>query len=189
MRYFERLRVGVEVTPFLKEVEGHPVGWSASTGRQEKIAVQREAHAIPLRGLRKSAIGDRKRRDVHDSRWTNLSKDFPFTIAFLHGVSAELNASLGRAKLVRLPAGKRVYPHIDRGEYYKLRDRYHLVLLSRDGSWLKAGDEEVTMREGELWRFDNKQLHEACNHGSLDRIHLIFDLLPIARAGASDAAA
>jgi len=52
----------------------------------------------------------------------------------------------------------------------------HLVLKSTAGSWLRAGDEEVTMREGELWWFDNKAVHEAWNKGG-DRIHLIFDVL------------
>jgi hypothetical protein len=32
------------------------------------------------------------------------------------------------------------------------------------------------MRTGELWRFDNKALHEAFNGGAGDRIHFIFDL-------------
>jgi len=34
------------------------------------------------------------------------------------------------------------------------------------------------MREGELWWFDNKQYHEACNESDEWRIHYIFDLLP-----------
>ena len=37
------------------------------------------------------------------------------------------------------------------------------------------------MREGELWWFDNRAVHEAFNDGDEDRIHLIFDLLPRAR--------
>ena len=56
------------------------------------------------------------------------------------------------------------------------------VLRSTAGSWLRAGDEDVRMREGELWWFDNQQVHEARNDGDQDRIHLIFDLLPCARA-------
>ena len=43
---------------------------------------------------------------------------------------------------------------------------------------MKAGDEEIRMREGELWWFDNDQMHEAVNDGDEDRIHIIFDLLP-----------
>ena len=37
------------------------------------------------------------------------------------------------------------------------------------------------MHEGELWWFDNNEVHEAHNDGDLDRIHIIFDLLPRGR--------
>ncbi|MFN2328570.1 MAG: aspartyl/asparaginyl beta-hydroxylase domain-containing protein [Chromatocurvus sp.] len=43
---------------------------------------------------------------------------------------------------------------------------------------MRAGDEEVRMQEGELWWFDNRQIHEAYNDGDENRVHLIFDLLP-----------
>ena len=38
------------------------------------------------------------------------------------------------------------------------------------------------MKEGELWWFDNDQMHEAHNDGDQDRIHMIFDMLPSHRA-------
>lgn len=192
MKYFKKIRSKVPVDPFLAEIASVDDAWANATGRQDKIAVQREALAIPLRGLRKSMILDRARRDVHESRWTTGSVKFPVARAFLQDVATELNADLSRAKIVCLPAGKRVYPHIDRGEYYRLRGRYHFVLKSSAGSWLKAGDEEIRMKEGELWWFDNDQMHEAFNDGDEDRIHMIFDLLPAemrARAAAATAAA
>ncbi|MEL6208308.1 MAG: aspartyl/asparaginyl beta-hydroxylase domain-containing protein [Pseudomonadota bacterium] len=178
MNYFKRIRSKVPVDPFLTEIATVSDAWANATGRQDKIAVQREALAIPLRGLRKSMRLGRARRDVHESRWTTGSINFPVARAFLEDVAAELDADLSRAKIVCLPSGKRVYPHIDRGEYYRLRGRYHFVLKSSAGSWLKAGDEEVRMKEGELWWFDNDQMHEAFNDGDEDRIHIIFDLLP-----------
>jgi aspartyl/asparaginyl beta-hydroxylase (cupin superfamily) len=134
--------------------------------------------AVPLRGLRKSALRGRKRRDVQESRWTSGSLAYPVARQFLRDIAEELDCSLGRAKLVSLPPGRRVYPHIDRGEYYRLHARFHLVLKSPQGSYLRAGAEEMTMHEGELWWFDNKQVHEAYNGGNDNRIHLIFDLLP-----------
>ncbi len=188
MKHFKRIRADVPTEPFLREIAGIDDAWANATGRQDKIAVQREALAIPLRGLRKSMILGRKRRDVHESRWTSGSVNFPIARAFLEDVSRELDADLSRAKIVCLPAGRRVYPHIDRGEYYRLRGRYHLVLKSSAGSWMKAGDEEVRMQAGELWWFDNDEMHEAFNDGTEDRIHMIFDLLPAemrARAAAS----
>ena len=171
----------VDVQPFLREIAAEADAWDLSTGRQDKIAVQREAESIPLRGLVKSKIGERKRRDVHESRYTTASQRFAIARAFLESFAAEQDAELGRAKIVRLMPGRRVYPHTDRGAYYRLRDRYHLVLQSSTGSYLKSGDEEVRMQEGELWWFDNKAVHEAHNDGDAERIHMIFDLLPRAR--------
>jgi aspartyl/asparaginyl beta-hydroxylase (cupin superfamily) len=180
MRYFKLLRNDIDPQPLLAEIAAVDGAFDQNRGRQEKIAVQREALAIPLRGLRASKIGTRKRRDVHESRWTTGSKRFPLVRAFLEQIAAQQNALLSRAKIVSLPPGHKVYPHVDRGEYYRLRNRYHLVLKSA-GSWMRAGDEEVRMRTGELWWFDNDQEHEACNDGDTDRVHLIFDLLPLER--------
>lgn len=180
MKYFNRILENVPTAPLLREIASVDDAWAQATGRQDKIAVQREALAIPLRGLRKSMIFGRARRDVHESRWTTSAQAFPLARAFLADVATRLDADLGRAKIVCLPAGKTVYPHVDRGEYYRLRGRYHMVLKSSAGSWMKAADEEVRMREGELWWFDNDQMHEAHNDGDEDRIHIIFDLLPAA---------
>jgi hypothetical protein len=183
MQFFRLMRRDIDPTPLLNEIAAVDGAWDGATGRQQKIKVQREALSIPLRGLRKSAIRNRKRRDVHESRWTTGSQNFPLACSLLQAFAEAQDAVLGRAKIVCLPAGRRVYPHIDRGDYYAVRDRFHLVLRSARGSWLKAADEEIRMREGELWWFDNKQLHEADNDGDQDRIHMIFDLLPRALAG------
>ena len=183
MKYFRKVHKMIDPKPFLDEIESVPDAWALNTGRQNKIAVQREAESIPIRGLVKSKIGDRARCDVHESRFTNISENFPKVRAFLEAFAAEQDAELGRGKIVRLKPGHRVYPHIDRGDYYVHRDRYHLILQSAAGSYLKSGDEEVRMQEGELWWFDNKQEHEAFNDGDGDRIHVIFDLLPLSRRG------
>ncbi len=183
MQSFRCLKSDIDPTPFLEEIRGVPNAWNVSTGRQDKIPVQREAKAIPLRGLRKSAIRGRARRDVHESRWTTGSVQYPVMRAFLDDFAKEQDSIPGRAKIVCLPAGKRVYPHIDRGAYYRVRNRFHLVLTSAQGSWMRAGDEEVRMQQGELWWFDNNRMHEAYNDGDQDRVHMIFDMLPAHLAG------
>ncbi|MEM1352288.1 MAG: aspartyl/asparaginyl beta-hydroxylase domain-containing protein [Pseudomonadota bacterium] len=178
MRYFKRLHHKIPTGPFLNEIAALDDAWAQATGRQDKIAVQREALAIPLRGLRKSQIFGRKRCDVHESRWTTSAAAFPLARAFIAETAAELDADLSRAKIVSLPAGKQVCPRIHQGEYHRFRGRYHMILKSSAGSWMRAGDEEVRMREGELWWFDNDQIHEAHNDGDEDDILIIFDLLP-----------
>lgn len=177
MMNFRRLQTGVDPTPILDEIAAINGIWFEQMGRQKSADVQREALAIPVRGLRKSAQGGRLRRDVHESRWTSGSVRLPAARAFLEHVAAAETSIIGRAKIVSLPPGNKVYPHVDRGEYYRVRHRYHLILQS-EGSWMRAGHEEVRMKTGELWWFDNKAEHEAMNDGETNRIHLIFDLLP-----------
>lgn len=181
MQNFKRITESIDIVPFIEEIEQVDGVWGEQTGRQKVARVQREAKAIPIRGLRKSFQGSRAPRDVHESRWTSGSVRFPVTRRFLEDFARRRDGLMSRAKIVALPAGCRVYPHIDRGEYYRLRDRYHLVLRSAAGSWLKAGVEEVRMQSGEVWWFDNKAVHEAFNDGDQDRIHFIFDLLPRGR--------
>ena len=180
MRNFELIRSGIDPTPFLAEIAAIDGVWQISTGRQDKVRVQQEALAIALRGVKKSAIGERDRRDVHESRATSLAQRFPYTMAFLNSFALERQGEVSRAKIVSLPPGHRVYPHIDRGQYYAQRDRYHLVLKTGPGCWLKAGEEQLEMQLGQLWRFDNKAVHEACNGSTGERIHFIFDLRPLA---------
>lgn len=177
MKYFTCLERAIDCEPFLSEINAVKGIWHEHTGRQAKTSVQREALAIPIRGLRKSAQSDRERRDVHESRWTTGSVRLPVARRFLERIAEVEKSILGRAKIVNLPPGHKVYPHVDRGEYYRVRNRYHLILQS-SGSWMRAGDEEVWMKTGELWWFDNNTEHEAMNDGDSDRIHLIFDLLP-----------
>ena len=109
MRHFKRIGPTIDVGPFLDEIRSVDGAWDNSTTRQEKIAVQREAMAIPLRGLRKSAIGDRKRRDVHESRWTSGADAYPLACAFLRDTADQLDSLLSRAKIVRLMPGRRVW--------------------------------------------------------------------------------
>ena len=178
VRYFRRIELTPDFEPVKSELAVNRSAWHSQTGRQDRVGVQAETNAIPLRGLRRSRIMGRRRRDVHESRYTTLAEQFPATISLLEYLAETLDGELGRAKFARLPPGAVVKPHADRGRYYKRRDRYHCVIESRGGSSLTAGGESVRMQPGEIWWFDNKAIHSARNDSDLPRTHLIFDLLP-----------
>lgn len=93
------LRRGAKV-PML--IVGRP---DRATGRRIGVFDRRRALCA---AMRQAAIGDRTRRDVHESRWTSTSKPFGHARRFLKAFAARQGAELGRAKLVRLPAGHRV---------------------------------------------------------------------------------
>ncbi|MDE0390809.1 MAG: aspartyl/asparaginyl beta-hydroxylase domain-containing protein [Rhodospirillales bacterium] len=179
MLHFTRLAEGVDTRPFLVELAAQPELWFADTSRQRKVRCQRNTLNIFLSAPKKPLPpGAKNANDVHESRRTRVAAKFPRILSFCERIAAEWGATLGRATLVTLLPRSRVYPHIDTGAYYRIRDRIHFVLRSPEGSPLAAGDETVVMHEGELWVFNNKVKHSAENPSQEPRVHLIFDLLP-----------
>ncbi len=176
---FTRVAKGIDVATLLSELDAAPEMWLVDTSRQRKIRCQRDTQNIFLRVARKPLPpGAKNANDVHESRPAACSPRFPRALAFCEEIAALQNGELGRATLVALQPRGWVRPHIDAGAYYRIRDRYHLVLRSREGSPLTSDGETVVMREGELWAFDNKSRHDARNPTAEPRVHLIFDVLP-----------
>ena len=179
MPHFTKLARGVDIRGLLAELDAAPEMWLADTSRQRKVRCQRNTRNIFLRAARKPLPpGARNANDVHESRIAPAARKFPRTLAYCESVADDLSGTLGRATLVALLPHGRVFPHVDAGAYYRIRDRFHLVLKSARGSPLAAGDETVVMRPGELWAFDNKARHWADNPSDEPRVHLIFDILP-----------
>ena len=142
MKHIDRI-IRVEVAAMLREVLEQPDAWTLQTGRQERSPVHRETRSIPIRGIRKSRMQGRARRDVHETRWTKLSKRFPHVVEFLEDFARREDGSLGRARMVLLPPDASVHAHRDRGAYYRLRDRFHLVLRADAGCTLRVVDESA----------------------------------------------
>lgn len=176
---FTRVAKGIDVTPLLSELAAASELWLANTSRQRNVRCQRDTQNIFLRVARKPLPpGAKNANDVHESRPARFATRFPQALAFCERIAALQEGDLGRATLVALQPRGWVRPHTDAGAYYRIRDRFHLVLSSRDGSPLTSGGESVVMREGELWAFDNKARHDARNPTDEPRVHLIFDVLP-----------
>ena len=179
MRHFTKIDQGVNVEPLLAELDAAPGMWFVDTSRQRKVRCQRNTRNIYLRAPCKPLPpGAKNANDVHESRVARSARKFTRTLAYCEGVADRLGGTLGRATLVALLPRGRMFPHVDAGAYYRIRDRFHLVLRSAGGSPLAAGDERVVMRPGELWAFNNKARHWADNPSEKPRVHLIFDVLP-----------
>lgn len=176
---FTRVAKGIDVSPLVSELAVAPEMWLADTSRQRNVRCQRDTQNIFLRVAKKPLPpGAKNANNVHECRTTKTAKRFPEALAFCRHIADLEGGELGRATLVALQPGGWVRPHEDTGDYYRIRDRYHLVLKSPAGSPLTCAGETVVMREGELWIFDNKSEHQARNPSEQPRIHLIFDVLP-----------
>ena len=179
LQHFKRIRGDVDVAPYLAELRESSDWWLVDTSRQRNVRCQRNTQNIFLRAAMKPLPpGARNANDVHEIRIMRAARLFPRTLEFCERVADETEGTLGRVTLVALLPRSKVYPHVDGGAYYRIRDRYHLILKSAGGSLLCAAREAVVMQEGELWAFDNKQRHWAENPSDELRVHVIFDVLP-----------
>ena len=175
-RNFQRIASGIGLSVLRAELDAHPEMWQLDLSRQRMIKVQRDTETIFLRRPPRRDGSTLPLEDVHETTRTRTSHLYPEIMRFIELFAAENQRSIGRAMLVKLKPGGRVHPHIDEGEYYSRRDRFHLVIASPEGSIMICDGERTLMNEGELWWFDNKKLHESHNASNVDRVHLIFDL-------------
>lgn len=179
MPHFIRISENENIAPILAELDASPETWLADTSRQRNVRCQRNTRNIFLRSAKKPLPpGVNNANDVHEARVAPAAREFPHTLAYCQRVADAMEGQLGRATLVSLQPESKVFPHIDIGDYYRIRDRFHLVVKSPGGSPLTTEDETVVMQEGELWVFNNKARHWAENKSEEPRVHLIFDVLP-----------
>lgn len=90
------------------------------------------------------------------------------------GILSRYFKDVSRCAFLRLPVGKGVGGHIDRGDYYLTRDRYH---VSIQGKYKYiVGDEYVIIDPGMLVWFNNKVIHGTENLGDVPRITFVFDV-------------
>lgn len=177
MNNFKKIQSGIDVSPFLEELQTYLQKYPWDTIRSTLLDVQKNTRNIHLR----HHVTTREFPDVPNSPLHALTAytfpHFQKTYAFVESFAKSTKGTLSRAMIVKLLPHSQVYKHYDAGMYYKTRDRYHLVLQS-DGSKMTSGDESATWHTGELWWFDNKLPHEAFNESDKERIHIIFDVLP-----------
>jgi hypothetical protein len=164
-----------EPQTFLAEINGlTEEDWARDV--RHNIPVQRETRAISL-VTRTARTGDR-RHNQYVRQVDSYAARLPGLMAWLLEFAATAGGGmLQLARVVNLRAGGQVYRHIDRGLYYMIRDRYHLV-LSSSGSRMKCEDQVSIWAPGEVWWFNNHIPHQAFNDGDTERVHVIFDILP-----------
>lgn len=162
-----RLRVRTDAERLRDEVAALPTGiWGGTGGR---VGVHSAAEALFLRGYA-PAEGDKPVEDRPP-----LDR-LPYIRSLLEHV---IPAPPLRALLARLPAGKVIKPHIDRGSYFAHTMRFHVPIETNDDVWMFCGGLAYQMVPGEIWALNNGAQHAVCNFDeSLSRTHLIVDFLP-----------
>lgn len=164
----------------LHQIQKKPDLWNENTLRtSHPMTPHKQVDDIWIRFNDLSEYEEKVERviDEHESIWYPATYELPAVRPIVFGLMARVEGErLGRVLITRLAPGKRIDPHEDGGSHAAYYERYHCVLQSFPGSIFRCGQEQVQMRAGEVWWFNNAIEHEVINNSADDRIHLIVDI-------------
>jgi hypothetical protein len=177
-----KLAENLNVLPMLKEVAMQWDDFNLETGRQDTIECQRMTQSI---NLRKAKLHNLHINDTHTTTDTETYARYPKVREFMNWFTEQYGGEVYRIAIVHLPKDGVVDAHIDEGDYYADKDRFHLVLSGYYENIVITppqlntefeGDEIELYSAGELWWFNNKEKHHVKNKSELSRIAIIFDV-------------
>lgn len=186
MSNFKLIKKDIDISIFNAELNKYLEKYNWSGTRAERVPEQKNTKNIMLRNNFLKNPEEYSTQEEFTIALANSEnnvlektnyKHFQKTYKYLEDFADEKKSQLSTVMIVSLGAKEKVYPHIDGGNYYKKRDRYHIPIKTK-GSINICDGEVQEYKEGELWWFDNKKIHEAYNDSDEERIHIIFDILP-----------
>lgn len=189
MRNFLKLADGVNVKPLVNAIYRKPDLWKADDflrkypqgpfGDTDTIYLRFQEH-VQVQSAEEEELYKQNKlagHDLHECPWRPEVDQLPEARALIMALMTATGATrLGRCMINRLVQGGKIFRHADSPWHASYWDRYHIVLQSEPGNVFMCGDEQIWMRPGEIWWFQNAIEHEVFNNSADDRLHLIVDL-------------
>lgn len=181
MAQMQKIFEGICVARLLEQLEAHPELWDQHPLRTQLYpdSPHRDAHDIWLRFNafeNYDSANPKAFLDEHKSVWYPSINDLPEAkkiigeIALICGIS-----EIGGCLITRIPAGKRIFPHLDGGwNCCYFLEKYLLLLQSAPGQSFNFEGETHEGEAGDLFIFDNRTSHWVDNNSAVDRISLII---------------
>lgn len=177
MKNFQKIAQGVDVMPLLHAIQTQPELWNVHSLRT--MYPQSPHHQAEDIWLRFNPISGDITDVINDKNCMNyegfqaLPQARPIIFDLMRRVEGE---QLGRVIITKLAPGAEITPHEDGGAPATYYERYHIILQNLPGSIFNCGDETVTMKQGDVWWFNNQQVHSVVNNSADDRLTMICDI-------------
>lgn len=177
MNNIKIIKTGIDVSKVLKQLKNHSDDWNCQNKLKNTDSLLNYGFPDVDIGVLQLKVGVVKNKEDFVGN-SEISKEVPAWNR--HTAIRSILKKNGYPKLERcgflsMPVGGSVGRHIDVGDYYLTRDRYH---LSIQGKYLyTCGEDSCIIEAGTLFWFDNKQEHSATNIGDVPRVTFVFDTL------------
>ena len=170
------LATGIDVSGVLEQLKQYPQDWNAQRNIDGARSVIDDLGFPEVSaGVLQLVVGVVETLDqyVGDSEMCVATPTFQHHTAIIE-ILTRYFKDISRCAFLSLPVGGEVGTHIDIGDYYLTRDRYHIAI---QGTYLyHVGDEELVIEPGMLVWFNNKLPHGTKNIGDCVRITFVVDV-------------
>lgn len=185
MKNFLKIAQNIDVMPLLLAITRQPELWKEDTYlRDYPQGPFAQIETIMLRfpvksvheteeALKQHLVHYDQHENIDYPAYHKLHEARPIVMNLMAYVKGE---RLGRVMINKIAPGGRIFPHADSPVHAEYWTRFHVCLQSSPGYIFHCGDEQVFMRAGEIYYFNNKLEHEVVNNGSDDRISMVVDI-------------
>lgn len=175
MKNIRVIKTGIDVSKILAQLKQYPEDWGGQTKMEGTDSLLNHGFPEVSAGVLQLVMGGVLSAEdyVGDTEICIPTPAARRHTEIMNFMSTRFK-KISRCGFLSLPVGGAVGTHIDIGNYYATRDRYH---LSIQGSYeYTVGNETVLVEPGTLLWFDNKLPHGTRNVGDCVRITFVFDI-------------
>jgi Aspartyl/Asparaginyl beta-hydroxylase len=110
----------------------------------------------------------------HESVWYPVVERLPSVRKIAFTLMSFLDGErLGGILVTKLPPGGRILPHADGGWHASYYDKFYVPITAPEGSYMGFEDGNIVSKPGQVWWFDNSNLHWVENPSQQERISMI----------------
>lgn len=110
----------------------------------------------------------------HTAQWYPVADQIPEAVRISLELVKEMRGlALGAVLITKIPAGKRVYPHVDQGWHARTFEKFAVQVQGNARQAFHFEGESLVTDAGDLYWFDNAFPHWVINDSDEDRITLI----------------
>lgn len=179
MRYFTKVKDDLNFIALRHQLEQQPELWG-QFGQRKHAPGSPHAQMTDI-WVRYNGIENLGPHfnDEHDSVWYPAYAKLPALKDTIFPLMADVEGErLGGVLITKIPPGCGINPHTDKSWHVDYYDKFYLSISSARGAVFECatddgGVETLNPLNGEIWRFDNRNLHWVRNNSNEDRITLI----------------
>jgi hypothetical protein len=157
--------------------------WFINTSRQDNYYVHKDTNSY---FAYTTSLEWKEKQDFVTNTTSNDSGLLELLEPIISDLEKLHDGTRGMVLLIKLKAGQDIAPHKDSGDYLMLSRRHHIPIVTTPDVLFGVGDELVNMNTGECWEINNSRVHSVNNNSSIDRVHLLIDIMPNTEIGKND---